>query len=400
MAIKKKILYYSPHPLLNLSSPAGYATHMREMITAFRAEGHDVRTLIMGGEDASMVAASGSQAGEPAIKKLVKPFVPARLWESTKDYQLKRFDLQAEQTLKQMASEWKPDLIYERCNYLQLSGVKVAGELGIKHVLEVNAPYVDERITLAGKTWWTGQANRIEKQQLEGTNLAVVVSTALRDYFIKKHGLAADKFLVLPNAVNETLAIPDSVPASIQEELQKRNIKTVFGFVGSVFPWHGIDLLTEAFAQLAEQYSDAGLVIVGDGETLPAIQEKVSAWPCAERIWFVGRKSHQEVFSYIAAMDCTLMVKSNWYGSPVKIFEYGWMNKPIIAPDTIPVRDVMENEVDGLLIPPRPDAVRTAMEYYLKHPAKMQEMAAHFHAKIKAHHLWVHNAQQVINSCN
>src|SRR5690606_19222072 len=108
---------------------------------------------------------------------------------------LKRFDRSAEQALKQVAAEWKPDLIYERCNYMQLSGVNVAREFGIKHVMEVNAPYVDERITLAGKTWWTGQANLIEKQQLERTNLAVVVSTALRDYFIKKHGLDSDRFL-------------------------------------------------------------------------------------------------------------------------------------------------------------------------------------------------------------
>lgn len=390
-----KILYYSSHPLLNLSSHAGYATHMREMIQAFRSEGHEVKTLIMGGEKLESDSAIQQLKKTGTFKNRLKKMVPPLIWETLKDYQLMRFDRKAAACLNDLIDEWNPDLIYERCNYLQVSGVLLAVQKGIPHVLEVNAPYVDERIELSGSTIFKRIANRREKMQLEATGTPVVVSSALRNYFVEKHKVDALKFLVVPNAVNEAIQTKEPDPILL-EQLKNRSIKTVFGFVGSVFPWHGVDLLTEAFRELADRFPDIGLLIVGDGETLPGIRQKVQQWSCANRIWFTGKLSHEQVFPYLEIMDCTLMVKSNWYGSPVKIFEYGWLRKPIIAPATIPVQDVMEHGKDGLLVQPTLKDVATAMEYFLLHPAEMQQMAANFHSKIRTQHLWRNNVQRVL----
>ena len=63
-----KILYYSPHPHLNLSAETGYATHMREMINAFQERGHTVILVIRGGIEINVV---DSIAGEKKVKKLL-----------------------------------------------------------------------------------------------------------------------------------------------------------------------------------------------------------------------------------------------------------------------------------------------------------------------------------------
>jgi glycosyltransferase involved in cell wall biosynthesis len=161
-----------------------------------------------------------------------------------------------------------------------------------------------------------------------------------------------------------------------------------------------VDLLTDAFRELSERYPDIGLLIVGDGETLPAIQQKVQQWSCSNRIWFTGKLQHEDVFTYLQLMDCALMVKSNWYGSPVKIFEYGWFKKPIIAPATVPVQDVMEHGIDGLLIHPELSEITAAMEFFLKNRNRMQQMAEHFHSKIATQHLWRNNVQLVLKFLN
>lgn len=389
-----KILFYSPNPLLNLASPAGYATHMREMIHAFRAEGHEVKTLIMGGEQLVKIT-DNTSSNNSLLKHTLKKMIPSILWETLKDIRLLGFDKKAAAVLCSTIKEWKPDLIYERCTYLQLSGVVTAKTINIPHVYEINAPFVKERIGMSGKSLLNKRASQLEKMQVENTSLPVVVSSALRDYFAGEYGIAKDRFLIVPNAIQEDQP-PFSQNVSIQQELTQRNIKTLFGFVGSIFPWHGIDLLTRAFGELAETYPGIGLMIVGDGETLPALKAEIQQWKCADRIWFVGNVAHKNVYSYIDAMDCTLMVKSNWYGSPVKIFEYGARNKPIIAPDTIPVRDVMEPGLDGLLIQPTVEAIKQAMEYFLQHPAEMGQMANHFHTKVKSKYQWRKNAQVVL----
>ena len=68
-----KILYYSPHPHLNLSDPSGYGTHMREIINAFQENGHTVETLIIGGEERSQ---SSSEVKPSKVKMFLKSVIP------------------------------------------------------------------------------------------------------------------------------------------------------------------------------------------------------------------------------------------------------------------------------------------------------------------------------------
>jgi glycosyltransferase involved in cell wall biosynthesis len=98
-------------------------------------------------------------------------------------------------------------------------------------------------------------------------------------------------------------------------------------------------------------------------------------------------------------MDITVMARSNWYGSPVKIFEYGAMRKVIIAPDVIPVQDVMTHQTDGLLIPDTPEALEKAIRFVLNNPQDSANMALVFHEKVLAQYTWRKVAQQIINAC-
>ena len=52
----------------------------------------------------------------------------------------------------------------------------------------------------------------------------------------------------------------------------------------------------------------------------------------------------------LKVVSICVMPKSNWYGSPVKIFEYGAMKKPVIAPNVGPVREIITHEYDGILV--------------------------------------------------
>lgn len=388
-----KILYYSPHPQLKLNAPTGYGTHMREMIAAWRRMGVEVKTYIagdLGGED----------YGEYKPSKIArfKKFIPSVWWESLKDFQLIRFDKSLEPGLKEMIHEFQPDLIYERVAYLQNSGVKTAEKLGIKHIAEINAPYPSERVYFSGPSYFFKQAKDHERQILAKADLISVVSSDLKNHFQQKLTDIESKTIVVPNCVNPIETNHSMEDAAGVHDSYQLQGKTVIGFVGSIFPYHGVHLLIEAFSKL-ESDSDTRLLIVGDGAALPELKAQALSLGVFDRCIFTGSVLHREVYPLMENMDICCMPDSNWYGSPVKIFEYGLMKKPVIAPDVGPVRDVMTDGEDALLVKPKSADLKEALETLLTDADLRKRIAGAWHEKVLLKHTWDAAAKKVLNAC-
>ncbi len=192
-----KILYYSPHPFLNLSSPSGYGTHIREMINAFRETGHVVESLIMGGE-----VIVNNDLSIKIKKNPIKKFIPSILWETIKDLRLIFHDRKAQRLLCQKVIDYKPDVIYERGYYMTISGIRIAKKFNLCHILEMNAPFPEERKSMEGLSLLGFLAKRREHIQIKETSHLVVVSSALKSYFKKKFGDYLTNIMIMPNAIN------------------------------------------------------------------------------------------------------------------------------------------------------------------------------------------------------
>lgn len=389
-----RILYYSPHPQLKLGAPTGYGTHMREMVAAWRNMGIEVKTLIAG--DLYSDNSHGVSENSPK-KAIIKRVLPALVWESLKDFRLLRLDRSLEKRLEDAIDDFEPDIIYERVAYLQNSGVRVAAKKGIKHISEINAPYPDERLSFSGKSWFISTSRDIEREILVRTNAVVVVSSALRDYFDKILPGAAAKTAVLPNSVN-----PEIPHVSAEKELELKKHygiqdQFVIGFVGSIFPYHGVDLLIEAFASLAPKLA-IKLLIVGDGASLPELKAEARRQGVLQHTVFAGSVPHREVYGHIALMDICCMAKSNWYGSPVKIFEYGLMKKPVIAPNVSPIHDVMD-ETNAAIVDPDSKSIAKAIELLIADADHRKQIAENWHRKVLEKYSWEMAAKKVLSLC-
>jgi glycosyltransferase involved in cell wall biosynthesis len=391
-----RILYYSPHPQLPLDLPSGPGVHMREIMKGFETLGHEVHPLIMGGlksPDASGLTSAPPQ--KSSFKQRLKPLVPKVIWQSLKDFNLKRFDTYARQELEAAVATFKPDLIYERGFYLMTSGVEVANAFGIKHMLEMNAPYPEERADMEGRSFLHVEALKAERRQFEATQRIVVVSSALRDYVEKQSPGAAGKTIITPNAIN-----PERFKVSDEQRTAKRQAmglksETVIGFVGSIFPYHGVDMLIEAAAEVLKHHP-VKVLIVGDGYLLDTYKQRTRELGIEDHIIFTGRVPNDQIAQHIATMDITVMARSNWYGSPVKIFEYGALGKAVIAPDVVPVQDVMVHETDGLLIRPNVNDLTAQLNRLLDNEALRSQLGSTWSAKVHQHHTWQQMAQKIL----
>ena len=102
-----------------------------------------------------------------------------------------------------------------------------------------------------------------------------------------------------------------------------------------------------------------------------------------------------DTFAYTQLCDILVIPKSNAYGSPVKIFEYGLMRKHIV-PNTAPVREVFQNGVHGWVIDPSIMSLTSAIIEIMDDPSKSSNAAVNWQSKVLEDHTWHVNANQAL----
>ena len=384
-----KILFYSPHPHLHIEDQAGYGTHMREIIGAFEELGHEVKFLIAG-EQTMRPQANATSLQKPShLKQILKAIIPGIIWETVKDLALIRLDHASGNRLAELAANFQPDVIYQRSHYGVVSGVQVAREFGIHHVLEVNSPNVDERIRLSGQSLLAQHARKKDAWTFSHSDHVVVVSTFLAKNL--RIDQIAKNWSVTPNAIRKGQELESTLEVS-RKSLNIESSAFLLGFVGSIFPWHGVDLIIDAVQHLQQEGKNVQALIVGDGEIRGALEEDVKTLRLSNYIHFAGTVPHKDTFAYTRLCDALVMPKSNAYGSPVKIFEYGLIGKTCIVPNVAPVIEVFKHGQDGWVVDPHEEAIVAAIESVIQSPEKAEKCADNWHEKVTLNHSWQANA--------
>lgn len=394
-----KILYYSPHPHINSFSNSGPSTHIREMVEAFKTLGHEVQLLIIGGDKPGKVNGPVLTTASGGIKNRLKKIVPAFIWETLKDRAFLQVDAKSALLLEELCVRFKPDLIYERGYYLMTSGIRVARKLNIRHILELNAPYVDEREELGGRSLFKSFALKVQLFQLENTDRIVVVSSPLKHYFEKLNSSIASKICITPNAINpKHFSNVGSSKLSVRTSLNW-GLVPVIGFVGSIFPYHGVEEMIRAYKLVCDEQGipDSRMLIVGDGMILNELKDKVKEWNLQDRIHFTGQVPFEDVKHYICEMDIAVLAGTNYYMSPIKIFEYGALGKAIIAPDQPSVRDVLSDGETALLVKHQSiPELKSAMKQLITDSDLRRELGNRFKEKVFKEHTWVKMAEKIL----
>lgn len=389
-----KIIYYSPHPTHDIVSEVGYATHQRETINALEGLGVEVLPIIIGGATFDeMPYKIGKPTEHSGLKKWIKKLVPNFLWISLKNLKMVLNDKKSAKRLRIAIEEFEPDLVYERSEYLLCHSLKVTKQLGVKHFFEINAPFVEEMSKMEGKSVFTFCGHHIERKKYQAADKVYVVSTVLKDFIKEKYHISEQKMIVTPNRINV-----DGFLNNYKK--MEPNIPTdnspIIGFVGSILPHHYLDFLIEAFAVLINEKIKAKLMIVGEGHLLDSLKQKSKDLNIQDSVIFTGKIKHSEIQNYINVMDICVMPSSNWYGSPIKIFEYGILGKPTIAPDNGPVNDVMENMKDGVLIKHDLNDLVNAMKLLLGNENLRNQLGQNFKNKILKEYTWEKAAELII----
>ncbi|MEE0522117.1 MAG: glycosyltransferase family 4 protein [Bacteroidaceae bacterium] len=161
----------------------------------------------------------------------------------------------------------------------------------------------------------------------------------------------------------------------LSERREKKEPFT-FVFVGRIVRDKGINELVNAFSRLNKNYPDTRLLLVGpvEDDLDPVLPETRMAIEKEESIISVG--SQKDVRPYYEASDA-LVFPSYREGFPNVVLEAGAMELPSIVTDINGSREIIEEGVNGVIVPPRDEsALYEAMEDMVTHPEKVSKMSA------------------------
>ena len=173
----------------------------------------------------------------------------------------------------------------------------------------------------------------------------------------------------------------------------------VVAYAGSLHPYKGADVLLEALARVP---GGRGLVIGGhprdaaDRDRLVALARDRGI---AERVRFTGLVPPAEVLELLRDADVLVLplrdMPHTRYDSPMKLFEYLAVGRPIVASDLLSTREIF---VDGttarLFEAGNPAALAAAVQEVLADPDRADRMGrAAFDAA--ADHTWARRAERI-----
>lgn len=284
----------------------------------------------------------------------------------------------------------KYDLIFERYAIFSVVGARCARKIGMPLVLEVNytsqSPLVRKRSALLKPL-----ATYIDKVIFNSASLLTPVSSTLKKELIEQFGVAEEKIVVLPNAADPSKFVP--------RKNEQKERKKIIGFVGGFYPWHGLDLLIDAFSLIHEKVSEAQVMLIGDGPELENIKQKVRRAGLDEKVVFTGRVSHDVLPEMMSRFYVGVMPNSNEYGSPMKIFEYMALSIPVIAPDYPPIMDVIENGAQGIIFQKSDcTSLKKALEKVLTDDDSHELLSRNARNLIEKTHNWDNNVSKIIGA--
>lgn len=380
----------------------GASIHVRELSQALLDEGHDVQVFTprQGGDaPADYQVPVHELRPDRADKRTIATLQedPAASEVMAKEIRGLLYATSMRHRLLEHFRTWRPDAIYERYSLLATAGVELAHELGIPHILEVNAPLSKEAAEHRGVAF-QHTIESIERRIINATSQVVAVSEPIR-HWAQSLGVQHDRTTVMANGVNINRFSQSA--SSAGSTLIPRD-KPVVGFVGTLKAWHGTPMLIQAIGYIARvrgKNHAPRLLIVGDGPQRETLEGLSAEEGISDLTVFTGSVPHHEIPAWISQMDVAVAPYDelqNFYFSPLKVYEYMAAGKAIVASNIGQITDCLSDGINGLLYQPGSvTSLATKITQLLDNDGLRNSLESNARASAVADHSWSRNAQSV-----
>lgn len=357
-----RIAYLSADRGIPVFGTKGASIHILEMVNAFGRLGHEVTVFApVRGVALAPLSADVIEVGAKLLLNMERmPGVGIEARAGLKER--RSMDISALITAEVLRRhERLPyDLIYERYSLFSTAGIEAAAALGVPCVVEVNAPLLDEQ-RIFRRLVHEQEARHVARRVFGESTVVIAVSEEVKRHVLSEGG-GSDRTHVVPNGVDRKRFHPNVVRTPLCE----LDGRFVVGFTGSLKPWHGLNLLMHAFRSLHARDPECHLLVVGEGPLRSWIDGFASGAGITDRVTVTGWVPKEQLPGFLSAMDVAVApypALENFYFSPLKLFEYMAVGRPIVASRIGQVAAILNDDVDARLVEAGdPDALADAID--------------------------------------
>ena len=358
-----RVAYVSSDPGVSVLGTKGCSIHVQSVVREFLRRGFQVDLYARRLGDSTTI-----ELPDVNVIRLESP--DKNLDAEQREAALRLLDRQTRIALERNCPY---DLVYERHSLWSAAAMQYAQDRGIRSILEVNAPLVEEQ------SQHRGLCNRQEAEQIsrdcfQSADSIVCVSKAVADY-VRRFEISSSKIRVIANGVD-----PDRAQSAREMTRQRTEGRCEgtpvsplrIGFLGTLRPWHGMRELGLAFREVHRRIPDAELLVIGDG---PAREQLLTALgvEAAQATTITGKVAHTLVPDLLGNVDIAVAPYPDlpgFYFSPLKILEYMAVGLPIVASRIGEIPNIISDRMSGLLVEPgNPDVLAAEVIRLAKNPA-------------------------------
>ena len=324
----KKVLVLIGIPYFDFENPhSAVLAYLKTIKKAFEKKGCSVTFSQV--QNAISIEKPNKASGESFLKSVMKkimkkfPFIYHSL-------SLKAYFKGQKNLFEQLKLKERPDLIVEFHTVGSTVGADLAKFWSVDFSIVFDAPTEEQYYEMHGtKTVYWKNIKSAELESIQLANKVMVYSDSCQEYLKLKYNPSA-QISILPCVINKKV-----IERSEEEHFN-------IGFVGSFLKWHKVDELVKAFQKFVDIHPEARLQLIGAGEEWRNVKKIVTDLNLTEKVEMPGFVSEEELIKYKSGFSVAIMPGSNWYGSPLKLFEYGAAGIPFIAPNTPTIRSIFE----------------------------------------------------------
>ncbi|MCX7941765.1 MAG: glycosyltransferase family 4 protein [Dictyoglomaceae bacterium] len=182
--------------------------------------------------------------------------------------------------------------------------------------------------------------------------------------FLRKMGLSENKLVLIHNGISET---------SEKWDLPLRIDGFIIGTVARLSKSKGINYLISAFSIVEKDYKDIKLVLIGDGEERKNLEKLAEKLKVRDKVYFLGSLPHAKY--YIKNFKIFVLPSLSEFLS-LSLLEALSLKVPVIATRVGGTFEIIEDGVNGILVPPRDSkSLALAIEKLIKDDNLREKLA-------------------------
>mgnify|MGYP001561005476 CR=1 FL=1 len=191
---------------------------------------------------------------------------------------------------------------------------------------------------------WIGILHNLQVKVAKGAEGVIVPSHYLAD-MVKNWGVPEGKIKVIYNGV-------DFKPLEISKEEARKKLGiagNIILSIGRLVPWKGFRMLIKIMPQLFEINQFFRLVIVGGGPERKILESIVKNMRLENKVYLVGKKSKEELATYMAAADIFIL-NTAYEGFSHQILEAMAAGVPVITTAVGGNREIIRQGENGFMV--------------------------------------------------